>query len=125
MLGYRFSHYTPPPEQSKSDFEKLLKIFMQLVLITAGNVAEALQWLTELDKQYKLTNDQYGIGDFIDQLKREGYITESGPNGENITPFTQVAMESKLQNAGNMNLEIRLIRFQLLTRSEMPRSIME
>src|SRR5688572_30646643 len=82
MLGYRFSNFTPPPEQSKSDFEKLLKIFMQLVLITAGNVAEALQWLTELDKQYKLTNGKYGIGDFIEQLKREGYITESGPNGE-------------------------------------------
>jgi len=82
MLGYRFSNYTPPPEQSKSDFEKLLKIFMQLVLITAGNVAEALQWLTELDKQYKLTDGKYGIGDFIEQLKRDGYVTENGPNGE-------------------------------------------
>jgi Ca-activated chloride channel family protein len=82
MLGYRFSHHQPPPDKSKSDFEKLLKVFMQLVLITAGNVPEALQWLTELDKQYKLTNGQYGIGDFIEQLKREGYITDNGPNGE-------------------------------------------
>jgi uncharacterized protein with von Willebrand factor type A (vWA) domain len=82
MLGYRFSHYKPPLENQKSDFEKLLKIFMQLVLITSGNVAEALQWLTELDKQYKLTNGAYGIGDFIEQLKREGYITDSSPNGE-------------------------------------------
>src|SRR5688572_12976118 len=82
MLGYRFSHFTPPPEESKSDFEKLLTVFMQLVLITAGNVAEALQWLTELDKQYKLTNSQYGIGDFIEQLKRDGYITDNGPDGE-------------------------------------------
>lgn len=81
MLGYRFSNYTPPPDQSKSDFEKLLKIFMQLVLITSGNVSEALQWLTELDKQYKLTNDRYGIGDFIEQLKREGYISENGSRG--------------------------------------------
>ena len=82
MLGYRFSHYAPPPEQAKSDFEKLLKVFMQLVLITSGNVAEALQWLTELDKQYKLTNDMYGIGDFIEQLKRDGYVSEDGPKGE-------------------------------------------
>lgn len=82
MLGYRFSQFTPPPDQSKSDFERLLKIFMQLVLITSGNVAEALQWLTEVDKQYKLTTNDYGIGDFIDQLKREGYIDDSGPNGE-------------------------------------------
>jgi Ca-activated chloride channel family protein len=82
MLGYRFSQYTPPPDADKSDFEKLLKIFMQLVLITSGNVAEALQWLTELDKEYKLTTPQYGLGDFIDQLKREGYITDDGPGGE-------------------------------------------
>jgi Ca-activated chloride channel homolog len=82
MLGYRFSHYTPPPEKGKSNFEKLLKIFMQVILITAGNVAEALQWLTELDKQYKLTNSNYGIGDFIEQLKREGYLTQEKANGE-------------------------------------------
>ena len=55
---------------------------MQLLLITSGNVSEALQWLTEVDKQYKLTNGQYGIGDFIEDLKRQGYITESGPKGE-------------------------------------------
>lgn len=82
MLGYRFTHYTPPPDQAKSDFDKLHKIFMQLVLITAGDVSEALQWLTELDKQYNLTNPGYGIGDYIEQLKREGYITDNGPDGE-------------------------------------------
>ncbi|MBL7859382.1 MAG: VWA domain-containing protein [Cyclobacteriaceae bacterium] len=82
MSGYRFSKYTPPTEQAKSDFEKLLKIFMQLILITSGNVAEALQWLTEVDRQYGLTNKNYGIGDFIEDLKRNGFITEDGPTGE-------------------------------------------
>ena len=82
MLGYRFSKYTPPPDKERNDFEKLLKIFMQLVLITSGNVAEALQWLTELDRQYGLTNEKYGIGDFIEQLKREGYITDATERGE-------------------------------------------
>jgi uncharacterized protein with von Willebrand factor type A (vWA) domain len=55
---------------------------MQLVLITAGNVGEALQWLTEVDKQYGLSNDQYGIGDFIEDLKKNGYISDAGPDGE-------------------------------------------
>ncbi len=82
MLGHRFSKYTPPPDQQKNDFERLLNIFMQLVLITAGNVGEALQWLTEVDKQHGLTNAQYGIGDFIEDLKRNGYITDEGPKGE-------------------------------------------
>ena len=82
MSGYRFSKYTPPQDKASSDFEKLLKVFMQLLLITSGNVAEALEWLTEVDRQYKLTNSDYGIGDFIEDLKRNGYITEEGPRGE-------------------------------------------
>jgi Ca-activated chloride channel homolog len=82
MLGHRFSKYAPPPESEKSDFERLLKVFMQLILITAGNVGEALQWLTEVDKQYGLTNDKYGIGDFIEDLKKNGYISDKGPDGE-------------------------------------------
>src|SRR5258706_661927 len=82
MLGHRFSKYSPPTQDGKSDFEKLLKIFMQLLLITSGNVAEALQWLTEVDKQYGLSNKDYGIGDFIEDLKKNGYITDEGPNGE-------------------------------------------
>lgn len=82
MLGYRFSKYVPPPTGDGSAFDKLHKIFMQLVLITAGNVAEALQWLTEIDRQYSLTDNKYGIGDFIEDLKQKGYIREEGPAGE-------------------------------------------
>ncbi|HZY81646.1 MAG TPA: VWA domain-containing protein [Cyclobacteriaceae bacterium] len=82
MLGNRFSKYTPPPEGQKSDFEKLLKVFMQLLLITSGNASEALQWLTEVDRQYKLTNPNYGIGDFIEDLKKNGYLTEDPASGQ-------------------------------------------
>lgn len=90
MSGYRFSKYNPPPEKASSDFEKLLKVFMQLILITSGNVAEALQWLTEVDRQYKLTNGDYGIGDFIEDLKKNGYITDEGPKGEfKLKPRTE------------------------------------
>lgn len=82
MLGHRFSKYTPPPQNDKSDFERLLKVFMQLILITSGDVGEALQWLTEVARQYKLGSESYGIGDFIEDLKKNGYITDEGPNGE-------------------------------------------
>src|ERR1044071_5208758 len=82
MLGNRFSKYTPPPQSEKSDFEKLLKVFMQLLLITSGDAAEALQWLTEVDRQYKLTNPNYGIGDFVEDLKKKGYLTEDPASGQ-------------------------------------------
>lgn len=55
---------------------------MQLLLITSGDVSEALQWLTEVDKQYGLSSEKYGIGDFIEDLKRNGYITDQTPKGE-------------------------------------------
>jgi Ca-activated chloride channel homolog len=82
MLGHRFTKYTPPPDQGKNDFDKLFRIFMQLLLMSSGNVSEALQWLTEVDRQYGLRSDNYGMGDFIEDLKRKGYITDEGPRGE-------------------------------------------
>jgi Ca-activated chloride channel homolog len=82
MSGYRFSKYKPPALNEGGNFENLFKIFMQLLLITSGDAAEALQWLSEVDKQYKLTDDKYGIGDFIEDLKNKGYLSENPQNGE-------------------------------------------
>ena len=64
MLGHHFTKYDPS-ENSKTSFEKLLDAFMQLLTYTSGDVAEALSWLTELDKEYNLTDGEYGLGDFI------------------------------------------------------------
>ncbi len=75
MNGFRFSKYIQDLK-GKISFEQLLKIFMQLINITAGDVAEALAYLNELDKQYNLTDNDYGIGDFIQDLKDKGYIKE-------------------------------------------------
>jgi uncharacterized protein with von Willebrand factor type A (vWA) domain len=80
MLGHNFSKFDPS-QNSKSPFEKLLDIFMQLLTYTSGDVAEALSWLTELDKEYKLTDEDYGMGDFIEDLKDKGYIDENRKNG--------------------------------------------
>lgn len=84
MKGYRFSKYIPSKNKANSTFENLLEIFMQLVNMTSGNVSEALSWLTSLDKQYKLTDDAYGIGDFIKDLKEKGYIREEPGQGGTI-----------------------------------------
>ncbi len=82
MKGFRFHKYLPPPASGKSDFERLLSVFLKLLLITSGDANEALQWLTEADRQYKLTSDKYGIGDFIEDLKRKGYLTEDLRTGK-------------------------------------------
>ena len=50
MQGFNFSKYDPN-QNGKSPFDKLLDAFTQLLTYTSGDVAEALSWLTELDKQ--------------------------------------------------------------------------
>ena len=64
MRSFYFSKYDPLINE-KSSFEKLFDLFTQLLTYTNGDYNEAIQWLTELDKEYKLTDDDYGIGDFI------------------------------------------------------------
>jgi Ca-activated chloride channel homolog len=82
MIGFRFTDYTPQEEKVKGTFNSLLKIFMQLLTYTSGDVAEALSWLTQLDKQNQWTDGKYGIGDFIQDLKDKGYLTEENEKGE-------------------------------------------
>ncbi|MGF1637340.1 MAG: VWA domain-containing protein [Cyclobacteriaceae bacterium] len=91
MSGYRFSQYIPAKKGEKGTFENLLEIFLQLVNMSSGNVSEALSWLTSLDDQYKLTDEKYGIGNFIEDLKKKGYIKEdpAQPGKLVITPKTE------------------------------------
>jgi uncharacterized protein with von Willebrand factor type A (vWA) domain len=79
MIGIRFSEYIPDP-LSNNKFEDLLKLFLQLLTITSGDVSEALRILSQLDQEYGLTNNEYGIGDFINELKDKNYIEERENN---------------------------------------------
>ncbi len=78
MLGHRFAKYI---QDNLSPFDKLFEIFKQLITYTSGDVQEALSWLTELDKEYELTDSNYGIGDFIEELKQRGYLREAQQTG--------------------------------------------
>ena len=94
----RFNHFYKfdPNENSKSSFDKMLDIFMQLLTYTSGDVSESLSWLTELDKEYKLTDQEYGIGDFIQELKDKGYINENKVKGKiEITAKTEQGIRKR------------------------------
>lgn len=79
-MNLRFTKYIPRPE-GDNPFEKLLKLFLQLMQYTGGDPYEALQWMNELDKEYGLTDDEYGMGDFIEELKEKGYLQENPVSG--------------------------------------------
>src|SRR5215216_1874430 len=95
MIGHHFSKFDPK-EQGKSKFDQLLDVFMQLLTYTNGDVSEALQWLNQLDKEYELTDDEYGMGDFLDELKDKGYVTEAEDKSEiKITPKTEQGIRKR------------------------------
>ena len=82
MIGTRFTEFIPEKTGSKAAFDNLWNVFQQLLLITSGDANEALSWLTNVDKQYNLSTSDYGIGDFIDELKEKGYLTEEEGKGK-------------------------------------------
>lgn len=59
------------------------------MLITSGDVAETLNWMNDLDHLYGITDDNYNMGDFIQDLKDKGYIDEDGDGNMGITPKTE------------------------------------
>jgi len=80
MIGHRFTQYVPD-DFNKSGFENLLKLFLQLIVVTSGDVFESLNWMNELDRKYNLTDDNYSMGDFIEDLKKKNFIKEN-ENGQ-------------------------------------------
>ena len=77
--GFRFSNYEAPEQ---TPFEKLFDIFKELITHTSGDVDEALDWLRELDKEYELTDENYTIDDFIEDLKAKGFLREESKEGD-------------------------------------------
>ena len=104
--GFYFKEFE---EKSVSPFDKLFGIFKELITHTSGDFDEAIEWLRELDKEYELTDENYTIEDFIEDLKAKGYIREeidkNGGSGIGITAKTERAIrQTALENIfGNLN----------------------
>lgn len=94
--GYVFRKYE---EEKRSPFEKLFEIFKELITHTSGDFDEAIDWLRQLDEEYELTSSEYTIEDFIEDLKRKGYIREEvrpdGKGGMAITAKTERAIRQQ------------------------------
>lgn len=95
MIGYRFSQFIP--SNSGSTFDKLLKIFQELLVYTSGDVREALSWLTQLDKEYKLTDDNYGMADFIQDLIDKGFIRQDQEANGGFAPSAKMEVAIRRQ----------------------------
>ena len=95
--GFRFENYKAPEQ---TPFDKLFEIFKELITHTSGDVDEALDWMKQLDKEYELTTPEYTLDDFIEDLKKKGYLKEEiEPNGDGkglrITAKTERAIRQQ------------------------------
>jgi len=71
--GFIFSKHNPkdiPP------FDRVFKIFKELLTHTSGDIEEAFEWLNTLDKEYDIFTDEYTLANFEEDLKKRGYIRE-------------------------------------------------
>ena len=97
--GFVFKAYQAVEQ---SPFEKLFEIFKELITHTSGDFDEAIDWLRELDKEYSLTTPEYSIDDFIEDLKKKGYLREEikpdGTGGLAITAKTERAIRQQALN---------------------------
>lgn len=84
MIGVQFSKYFDKG-RNKGPFERLFDLFKELLVYTSGDVTEALDWLNELDREYNLTDDSYGMGDFIEDLQKRGFLEENEPGVQTMT----------------------------------------
>jgi len=91
--GYVFTPFDAPDQ---SPFEKLFEVFSEIITHTSGDVEEALDWLNIIDQEYGLTTDEYTMEDFIEDLKKKGYLREEiqpdGLGGLAITAKTERAL---------------------------------
>jgi uncharacterized protein with von Willebrand factor type A (vWA) domain len=83
MKSFLFTEYLPEADK-RTPFERLLEIFLELATHTSGDVEEAMNWMKELDKEYKLTDDSYTLEDFFEELKRRGYLRDKSTKGPGL-----------------------------------------
>ncbi|MBG48219.1 MAG: hypothetical protein CML05_08035 [Pseudozobellia sp.] len=105
--GFRFTPYEAPEQ---TPFERLFEIFQELITHTSGDFDEAIDWLRELDKEYELTDDDYTIDDFIEELKAKGYIREEFKDGGGEIGDGQEGDEGDGSGNGKISITAKLER---------------
>jgi len=95
LTGWSFSLFK---EKNVTPFEKLFEIFKELITYTSGDFDEAIDWLRQLDKEYVLTDENYTIDDFIEDLLQKGFINaEISSDGDKTLNKISAKMEKALR----------------------------
>ena len=72
MIGFRFSEFKE--DTTQSPFDRLLKLFLELMTYTSGDVEETFDWMKQLDAAHNITDDDYTLDDFRKDLERKSLL---------------------------------------------------
>ncbi|MEP7146013.1 MAG: hypothetical protein ABI792_03275, partial [bacterium] len=75
-MEIQYSQWRPDSMTDDKRLENLISVFSYLLIQTNGDIDEALDWIEQLDAEYKLFDKDLSFGDFVDELKKQGYIAE-------------------------------------------------
>jgi uncharacterized protein with von Willebrand factor type A (vWA) domain len=86
MIGVRFEQFLPKPDD-RSTFEKLLELFMEIMVHTSGDVEETFRWMEMIDQEHNITTPDYTLDDFRNDLEKNGYLSssKSGKGNQKLT----------------------------------------
>ena len=83
MKGTQFQKFIGLINNLKNkSFDDLFKIYKQLLLITSGDFNKTISLMTELDRKYNITAEDYGMGNFVDDLEKKGFIKKNERSDE-------------------------------------------
>ena len=95
-MNFRYTKWDAEKHgQMMLPFDRLFELFQQLLEHTAGDANEALNWLTQLDNKYSISDEKMGIGDFIEELKKRGYVEEDALGVPNMTARMERTIRSR------------------------------
>ena len=84
MIGSRFTQYIPKPDL-RTPFQRLLELFLELMVYTSGDVEETFNWMEEIDKTHNITTDDYTLDDFRQDLEKQSYVHKNNDGGSSMS----------------------------------------
>ncbi|KXK05903.1 MAG: hypothetical protein OZ913_04840 [Ignavibacteriaceae bacterium] len=81
-MKVQYSKWKPWSLTDDERLENMFALFSYLLIQTDGDVEDALNWLEKLSVEYQLFDDNLSFSEFVDELKKKGYIAKK--NGQLI-----------------------------------------
>ena len=94
MIGFRFDAFIPK-ENNETPFERLLKIFLELMTHTSGDYEESFRWLKELDEEHGLTTPEYTLEDFRKELEEKKLVQKGSGSDMELSAKSEQLIRKK------------------------------